>query len=236
VRINGKLKSVRGLLFDLDDVLCDNTVWRRWLLKLLTRMGLATHYHSFFRLWQDEYLDAVHRGRCEFEQAFRMFLRSAGMTPGQIDEVQAASQARRLELDAGARPLPGVLPTVSRLHGAGLVLGIVSNSDKTSAELKSRLASWGLTNYFRTVVSSIDLGQTKPAAVCYRTALAAMNIPAAETAFVGHDTVELSGARKAGLKTVAFNYDADAMADVYLERFDELLWFSNDRMTLVTAA
>lgn len=236
MKINGKLKMVRGLLFDLDDVLYDDTVWRRWLLRLLTRMGLATHYHSFFRLWQDEYLDAVYRGRCEFEQAFRAFLRSAGMTPGQIDEVQAASQARRLELASSARPLPGVLSTVSRLHGAGLVLGIVSNSEKTSAELKGRLASWGMANYFRSVVSSIDLGQTKPAAVCYRTALSAMNIPAVETVFVGHDTAELSGARKAGLNTVAFNYDADALADVYLERFDELLCFSNDRPTLVTAA
>src|SRR5689334_14592113 len=148
------MKSIRGLLFDLDDVLYDDTVWRRWLLRLLTRMGLATHYHSFFRLWQDEYLDAVHRGHCDFEQAFRAFLRSAGMTPGQIDEVQAASQARRLKLEAGARPLPGVQQTVSRLHGAGLVLGIVSNSEKSAEDLKSRLASWGLTNYFRTVVSS----------------------------------------------------------------------------------
>jgi HAD superfamily hydrolase (TIGR01509 family) len=236
VKINGRLKALRGLLFDLDDVLYDDTVWRRWLLRLLTRMGLATHYHSFFRLWQDEHLDAVHRGRCEFEQAFRTFLRSAGMSPGQIDEVQAASQARRLELDASARPLPGVRATVSRLHGAGLVLGVVCNSEKTAAELKSRLAGWGMTNYFRTVVSSIDLGQTKPAAVCYRTALTAMNIPAAEAAFVGHDTVELAGARRAGLKTVAFNYDADAMADAYLERFDELLHFSQDRPTFATAA
>jgi hypothetical protein len=63
-----------------------------------------------------------------------------------------------------------------------------------------------------------------------------MNIAATETAFIGHDTVELCGARKAGLKTVAFNYDADAQADAYLERFDELLWFTSDRSNLATAA
>lgn len=38
---NGSRKTL-GLLFDMGDVLYDATVWRRWLLQLLHKMGLHT--------------------------------------------------------------------------------------------------------------------------------------------------------------------------------------------------
>jgi hypothetical protein len=40
---------------------------------------------------------------------------------------------------------------------------------------------------------------------------------------VGHRAVELQGARDVGMKTIAFNYDADAEADFYIEDFSQLL-------------
>ena len=62
-----------------------------------------------------------------------------------------------------------------------------------------------------------------PAAACYGAALAALQLPAAEVAFVGHDARELRGAAVQGLVTIAFNSDRDARADVYLQRFEDLL-------------
>ena len=50
-----------------------------------------------------------------------------------------------------------------------------------------------------------------------------MKLRAEETAFVGHDAAGLSGAAELGMRTIAFNYDRDAAADVYLARFEELL-------------
>ena len=41
-------RNVRGLVFDMGDVLFDATVWRRWLLQQLQRMGLQAGYRSFF--------------------------------------------------------------------------------------------------------------------------------------------------------------------------------------------
>ena len=41
--------------------------------------------------------------------------------------------------------------------------------------------------------------------------------------FVGHRAVELQGARDAGMKTIAFNYDDDAFADYFVEKFADLL-------------
>jgi FMN phosphatase YigB (HAD superfamily) len=73
------------------------------------------------------------------------------------------------------------------------------------------------------VISSRDLGCAMPSPACYRAALAAVNLPASEAAFVGRDAKELRGAKAHGLATIAFNADADARADVHLRRFEELL-------------
>ena len=223
---NGFRKPL-GLLFDMGDVLYDATVWRRWLLQLLHRMGLHAHYRSFFKIWDCDFLDDVHCGRREYGEAFQAFLLSAGLTRGQIDEVEAASQARKRELENGVRPFPGVRSVLDRLQRAGVVLGVLSDSESTAEELQLRLNRLGIGHSFIAVVSSIDLERTKPDAACYRAAAAAMGVPVDSTAFVGHDAEELAGAKAAGMSAWAFNFEADVVAagvaDRYLTRFDELL-------------
>ena len=216
-------RPVTGLLFDTCDVLYDATVWRRWLLQLLTRLGLHTNYRSFYRVWDQDFMADVHRGRREFQEAFRTFLLTAGLSPAQIDEVEAACQARRRQWETTARPLPGVKTTLCRLHAAGVVLGAVCNSEYPALVLSQRLGRFGLGGLFTTLISSIDLEQIKPEAVCYRTALDAMKLRADQVAFVGHDAQELAGAAEVGMQTIAFNYDNDAQADVFMARFEELI-------------
>ena len=97
-RLRDPAPSVAGLLLDVGGVLYDDTVWLRWLLKLVTRLGLHTHYTPFFRVWQREYLQRITCGELEYWQALRLFLRSAGLSHGQIDEVEAA----------GSRTAPGM--------------------------------------------------------------------------------------------------------------------------------
>ena len=216
-------RGVQGLLFDMGDVLYDATGWRRWLLQLLARMGLHTHYRTLYHIWDEEFLADVYRGRREYQEAFQAFLLSIGLSRGQIDEVQAASQARKRDLEANARPLPGVRMTVPRLAAAGVSLGVLCDSEEDGDGLRAQLGRLGLGGYFSTVLSSIDLEYTKPSPVCYRAAIAAMELEPEEVAFVGHDGGELAGARAVGLHTVAFNYEPGAVADHYLTRFQELL-------------
>ncbi len=216
-------RRVRGLLFDTCNVLYDNTVWRRWVLQLLTHVGLHTNYRPFFRIWDRDFLDDVHCGRRTFREAFESFLRSVGLSPAQIDEVEAASDARRRHIEDDIRPLPGVRSTLARLYRSGVVLGAIGNSEHPASVQRQWLGRFGLDELFVTVLSSTDLRLTMPDAVCYRTALKAMNLSAEEVAFVGHDAAELAGAAEVGLATVAFNYDPDAQADAFLARFDELI-------------
>src|SRR5688572_21192831 len=68
------LPRVRGLVFDMGDVLYDATLWRRWLLQLLQRLGHLYSYREFYQVWDRDYLDLVHRGKREYREAFASFL------------------------------------------------------------------------------------------------------------------------------------------------------------------
>jgi FMN phosphatase YigB (HAD superfamily) len=207
----------------MSNVLYDATLWRRWLLQVLRRLGLHTNYRAFYHIWDHDYLADVRRGRREFCEAFRSFLLSVGLSRGQAEEVEAACQARRRHWEADSRLLPGVKNTLFQLHGAGLVLGVLDDSEHPSAVLEKRLARLGLGGLFSTVISSVDVGKTRPDPVAYMTALRAMNLPAGQAVFVGHSAEDLAGAADVGMMTVAFNFDPEATADAFAARFDELL-------------
>jgi putative hydrolase of the HAD superfamily len=213
----------RALLFELDNVLHDATHWQRWLWQLLTRMGLQRDFHGFCAIWQRGYMHEVYRGGREFASALRAFLVDSGMSAGQIDEVEAASAARRRELSESVRPLPGVVKTLSHLAGAGVILGVLANSEWSGNELRERIDRLGLKGRFQFVFSSRDLGHAKPEPSCYQAALDTLRMPSHAVAFVSCETDDLAGAAAVGLRTVAVNVDTEAHADFSLRRFDELL-------------
>jgi HAD superfamily hydrolase (TIGR01509 family) len=229
------MRRVGGLLFDPGDVLYDASLWRRWLFKLLARLGLRTNYRSFFHLWDHEYLADVYRGKRDFHQALETFLLAAGLSRGQIDEVGMACKSRRCQDEAAARPLAGAKATLRAVRASGTVLGVVGNYEHPAAALAGHLDHLGLGGLFDAVVSSFDLGATLPEPACYHAALAAMGLPPEQVAFVGHDSEELAGAARVGMQTIAFNFDPEAQADVYLVRFDELLELVSTRSTSAAA-
>lgn len=215
--------SAAGLLFDMGGVLYDETTWRRWLLRVLRQLGISRDYRGFFRVWDRDFQMAVYRGECTFCDAFRKFLHSVGLTEAQSVEVEASCRAQRRMYDAGLRVLPGVKSTLGRLQQLGFVLAAVTNSEHPAEVLRQRLAQLGLEFTFTAVISSSDLRRTKPDPACYQAALDAMQLPAGQVAFVGHDAAELAGAAAVGMATVACNFDPDAQADVFIARFEELL-------------
>ncbi|MDZ7617458.1 MAG: HAD family hydrolase [Patescibacteria group bacterium] len=215
-------RQVRGLLFDFGGVLYDDTVWRRWLLRLLAHAGLHTHYNSFYCVWDRDFAADVYCGRRTFCDAFSAFLRAAGVPRGLVDEILAACRGLRRDLDESIRPLPGVRCTLARLARMNFLLGILSDSELPAEQLSAYLAEFAPLQVFDAVVSSIDLGRMKPDSECYLAALAKMGLAPSEVAFVGHKAAELAGARAVGMATVAVNGGLDAEADIYLDRFDQL--------------
>jgi HAD superfamily hydrolase (TIGR01509 family) len=213
---------IRGLIFDMGDVLFDATLWRRWLLQQVHRLGHTAGYDEFFGVWDRQFLEDVHRGLHQYQDAFNWFLLSQGLSRAQITEIQSASHIRRAELEAASRPFPGVRRTLGQLHANGMPMAVLSDSERTADQIAAALTRLGLGGYFRAIVSSVELGQVKPHPATYEAALRALRLPASAVAFIGHDAEELTGAAQAGCKTIAFNYESQARADDRLERFSDL--------------
>lgn len=214
---------VQGVLFGAGGVFYDDSAWRRWLVRMLRQFNVATNYRCFSRLWERDFLVHVHCGRQSFAEAFRAFMTAIGLAAAQIDELEAAAHAQRRRLESGIRPLPGVKSTLARLQQSGLPLAVLTNCELSGPALSQRLERIGLEGMFAAVLTSLDLQRAKPDAATYQAAAQALGLPIQRIAFVGHDTEELSGATAVGMPTVAFNFDADAQADVFLARFEELL-------------
>ncbi|HEY5314247.1 MAG TPA: HAD family hydrolase [Pirellulales bacterium] len=222
-RVPARFGEVRAFVFDLGDVLYDATVWRRWLVRLLARLGLRVNYAEFFRVWDRDYLPDVYCGRREYAEAFESLLSTRGLSRAQIEEATAAGHARRRDLAIHRHLLPGVLTTLGQLHAAGFPLALLCEADCPAGQIRQELHRLAIGDYFGPIVSSFDLGRAKPDPACFEAALAALQLPRGQVAFVGHDTAELAAARRLGMATVAFNFEPGAEADFCCLHFPELL-------------
>lgn len=215
--------QVGAFVFDLENVLYDATVWRRWLLRLLARLGFRFDYAEFFAVWDRDYLPEVYCGRRDYEDAFENLLADCGLSPAQIDEVAAASHARRRELARSRRLLPGVVRTLGQLHAGGVPLAILCEADAPAMHVRDELQRLAIGSYFGPIITSFDLGSSKPDPACFHAVLAALELASDRVTFVGHEARELSAARQLGMPTVAFNCEAKADADLHCLHFPELL-------------
>ncbi|MHB8973466.1 MAG: HAD family hydrolase [Pirellulaceae bacterium] len=179
---------VSGLLLDMGGVLYDDSVWPRWLLKLVTRLGLHTHYTLFFRVWQREYGPRIKRGECNYWQAMREFLRSVGLTNGQIDEVEAAGHPRQREFETDIYPLPGVVNGLTRLQSLGIRLTVLSSGYLDTAGVEQQLDRLGLAGYFNAIATEMQIERAQPGRPYFDAAIPLTGMTCAQHGYVGRDT------------------------------------------------
>ncbi len=222
-RLRDPSPPVAGLLIDLCGVLYDDSTWPRWLLKLVQRLGLHTSYTPFFRVWRREYLERVKRGELEYWQALRLFLRAAGLTHGQIDEVEAASHARRREYESGLRPMPGAANVLRRLNQLGIHLTLLSSACLDREGVCQRLDTLGLTSRFDQILAIPDLWREQPGRSVFQIAAERSDLALHRLGYVGRDATLLAEAGQHGIRRIAVNYDDDARADIFLSSIDRLL-------------
>ncbi len=117
----------------------------------------------------------------------------------------------------------GVQETLIALKRAGYLLGIVTDTANPIHAKLNWFERGGFGHVWDSIISSRELGMRKPDPRIYAAALQQLGVRPDQAAFVGHRAEELDGARNAGLHTVAFNYDQDAQADYYIEKFCALL-------------
>jgi FMN phosphatase YigB (HAD superfamily) len=211
-----------GIILDVPDVVYDATLWRRWLWQLVGRLGVRVGPEEFFHAW-DAHLVDVNRGRRELAEALETFLRDWGLSWAVVDEIEAASRIQRQQLDENVRSLPGVARTVDELARLGIPLAAWADLPTRAESLVKRLGRLTPGASYRAVLTSFDLEHTQPDDEVYRALLEALGIAPHQALYVGHDTRHLAGARDAGLRTAAFNFEPHTAADHFLNRFEDLL-------------
>lgn len=227
---------VDAVFFDLGGVLFDDTVWRRWLLQLLSRLGLHSEYAAFFRTWDREYGDDAAWGAVAYWPALKRFLRSAGLSASQAEEVEAAGRARFRQWEQQLRPFPYVRAALHQLAARGLHLGILAAAPLTREQVESKLSRLALANLFRSVHSARDLPRGAAGTERFAHALAAAGVDAPQAAYVGRLRDEIAVARRTGMQAVAFNPERGVAAPTCLEQYDQLPdMIADHRPTLLAA-
>lgn len=210
--------GVRALLFDAGDILYYRPQRGRNLQCFLEELGLSTVEIPLAR--RDTLKRQVYHGRISLSQYREAFLRLYGMTdPLQIERGKKMMDAD----DNNITFFEGVPETLRKLRQNGFMLGIITD---TAMPLHVKL-KWfergGFGDVWDSIISSRDLGLQKPAPRTYHAALQQLGLTVEQAVFVGHHPQELHGARAIGMKTIAFNYEKDAEADFYIDRFSDLL-------------
>jgi putative hydrolase of the HAD superfamily len=121
--------------------------------------------------------------------------------------VERVSDRRAPLTDLETQPFPETLRSLDELKKSGLLLAVVSNTDRTSnEEMSAVLERHDMRKHFTAVVTSTSAGVRKPHAAIYKRALDDLYCSPLEAVMVGDDVeVDLVGAAALGMATIHVN-------------------------------
>jgi HAD superfamily hydrolase (TIGR01509 family) len=209
--------KIRAVLFDADGVLYYRNNKDQELNSFIKKHGTPGRVIPESEINQLRHQAFV--GQITFEQYKTAVLNLYGITDPNL--VSQAIQKSIKEKDK-IRFFSDTLETLNILKNQNLYLGIVTDTAQPLHVKINKLERGGIGNLWDSITPSIEVGVQKPDKKIYQLALQQLGVTSDQAIFVGHKASELEGARNAGLKTVAFNYDADAKADFYIEEFSDL--------------
>jgi phosphoglycolate phosphatase-like HAD superfamily hydrolase len=163
--------SVRALILDADLILSNTAAWCRSLSQLLAHVGHEPAGMLQHRLWRNQHLADVFRGRRELGDVLEEYLESMSIARGRRDEVLAASLSQWREGQFPLHFLPGVRKTLRRIAATGAKLAIVADSTVSGHEFEVQMHQAGLGDVCSELVTSVDVDSVLPSAALYRVAL-----------------------------------------------------------------
>lgn len=207
--------TIKGIFFDAADVLYTRKEsTSSYAVRLLRERGYAGQLSAEDATRRKALVSRASDGHITPAAYWDEVLRMYG--------VVAADERAALREQIMAQPddiygLPGARETVQALKERGFILSVITDTIYPVARKMRWLEQIGVAEFIDHVACSTELGVHKPDPAIYLAALRQAGLTAAESAFVGHDTAELAGARAVGMKTVAVFYAADAQADYYAD-------------------
>ncbi|HJS18556.1 MAG TPA: HAD family hydrolase [Anaerolineales bacterium] len=211
-------RKIRAVVFDAGDILYHRPQPGHHFAAFLRELGLEQS--PTFAQQKKAIQSQAYRGQITHEQYREAVVGIYGLMQPSL--VERGKQALIAD-DGNVTFFEGVAETLLALKKQGYLLGIVTDTaNSISAKLK-----WfdrgGFGHVWDSIISSMDIGTRKPDPKIYQAVLQQLGLSPDRVLFVGHKASELSGARAVGMRTVAFNYDPDASADYFTEKFSDLL-------------
>jgi putative hydrolase of the HAD superfamily len=198
----GSAHRLRAVLFDAGNTLVFLDYARlaeevgRALALPLTAQGLTAQVSGASNAMEQAAGSDQERAAAYLEALFRL----AGVPAGRMEEVRECVARMHSERHLWCSVPAGTRESLGRLRGAGLRLGIVSNSD---GRVEQALAEAGLREYFDVVIDSSLAGIEKPDPAILLAALDALGVAPEEALYVGDlYEVDVVGARAAGIEAV----------------------------------
>lgn len=212
---------IRGVFFDASGVLYDRQVpTRRYALGLLAARGHHASTTDEDRAHLRAVGDRAATGKIPVQEYWDAFLVTHGVADAaEREELVGLIMEQTREVIG----LPGAGATLAGLRARGFVIGIVTDTMYPLEWKMGWLEAAGAAGLIDVIACSTVVGVRKPAPQIYLNALQQAEIAPAEAMFVGHDTVELEGARALGMVTAAVYHDEGAPADYHLKELRELL-------------
>ncbi len=210
--------SVHAILFDAGDILYYRPNRGQCFESFLQESGIKAAGLS--PEYREQLMAQAFEGEIDQAQYHDAILHHYGIS--ELAMLERGRQALKDD-ENNVQFFEGVQETLCTLKQKGYLLAIVTDTaNPIHAKLKW-FQRGGFGHVWDSIISSRELGMRKPDLRIYAAALEQLGVTPDQAAFVGHRAEELDGARSAGLHTIAFNYDRDAQADYYIERFPALL-------------
>lgn len=155
----------------------------------------------------------------------------AQQAPGDPHAVDRFYEAYRREHARLAHPFEGVPEMLGELFRRGVHLGLVTNKGRKSSVMT--IEEFGIAKYFSAIVTGDDLPAPKPDPSGILKVLAALSVPAADTAYVGDTENDMRAAHAAGVRAIGAGWQAGdvPLADEVLKAPEDVLRLPEARGT-----
>lgn len=157
--------------------------------------------------------------KISYEEMLAEFARVLGL-PGSDGVKQLHRWVQEFSADIVVDPdLTGVL---TELRGRGVKVTMLTNSIHPARVKENWLKKQGIAHLFDLIVSSVDERCQKPDPEIFRRFVAHTGLPSGSTVFIGHDPMEIRGAKAAGMITIGLRCTTPE-ADYEVQKLSEVL-------------
>ncbi len=211
---------MKAIFFDANGVIYYRHEQNRYLMEFLLKNNLALLSGGMLSAQTEKFHDAALKGQIPQEDYWNAILEACGVKDLSLlkkGRVAIKKDHKNIVL------FPMVKVTLDSLKERGFLVGIITDAGVSKSTKLAWFKKQGLDIVWDAYANSMDLKTRKPDLYMFEAALEEAGVTADNTVFVGHDARELNGARRAGLRTIAFNYDPDVEADYFVDKFEDLL-------------